>query len=348
VIRTDHPRIDPRALNKAVLDEHIAEFRTAVRRDANDETAHYGLGVAYYNLGLLEDAAEELTQSARLVPENPNVQAQLAAVLAQLARDGDKEAERAAWARVNRALLLEPRHGEALLVKAELHLRRREWLDAVGAWQAVVANTPEAAREPIARFLRDHAPVFLRHPRWSPPTHRFGDGTSWQRSPRTRRFGGSRIAAAVIVVVCVILMVLMRSAPTLALVAGGLILAVAFAPSAWRSIERAQAAGRIRFAGRARPSDSEEREKIRWLRGEVADVGQLLDAAEWVAAALQRADLSRDVEEQRKAAAREAQSKLQPIARTRTAGPGSWLLGACLVLLAALILICVAVVSLIP
>lgn len=71
VIRTDHPRIDPKLLNKAVVDEHIAKYRRSVRQDANDETAHYGLGVAYFNLGLLDEAAAELTEAARLMPENP-------------------------------------------------------------------------------------------------------------------------------------------------------------------------------------------------------------------------------------------------------------------------------------
>jgi len=59
-ISTNHPRINPLSLNKAVIDENIAKFRSSLRRDPNDETAYYGLGVAYFNLGLMEDAIAAL------------------------------------------------------------------------------------------------------------------------------------------------------------------------------------------------------------------------------------------------------------------------------------------------
>jgi hypothetical protein len=120
VLKTDHPRIDPRLLNKAVVDEHIAEYRRTLRTDPHDETAHYGLGVAYFNLGLIEDSVRELTEAARLMPENPNIQVQLAVALREAARRGDTAAKRQVVYRVDTALHLDPNNVEALLLKAEV------------------------------------------------------------------------------------------------------------------------------------------------------------------------------------------------------------------------------------
>jgi tetratricopeptide (TPR) repeat protein len=153
VIKTDHPRIDPHLLNKAVIDQHIAEYRRTVRRDPNDETAHYGLGVAYFNLGLLEEAADELTQAARLMPENPHIQTQLAVVLAEHAAAGRPDRERDAWDRLNRALILNPRHADALLLKAELLGRKGDNVGALAALREVAKVDPSASRDRLVTSL---------------------------------------------------------------------------------------------------------------------------------------------------------------------------------------------------
>ncbi len=167
VIQTDHPRLDPSLLNKAVVDEHIARFRAAVRRDPNDETAHYGLGVAYFNLGLLEESVDELAQAARLMPENPHIQLQLAVVYADLANRGVADAEQSARDRVDRALLLQPNLVEGLLLKADLHLRRRQWNQALVIWRQAMAIDADSVRIPIAKFLADHEPVLLKSAQYS-------------------------------------------------------------------------------------------------------------------------------------------------------------------------------------
>lgn len=167
VIQTDHPRLDPRLLNKAVVDEHIAKFRMAVRRDPNDETAHYGLGVAYFNLGLLDESADELAQAARLMPENPHIQTQLAVVYADLARARKPNAEDLAWDRLNRALLLRPDFGEALRLKADLHLRKQEWKWAVATWRQATERDADLVRASIAKFLSDHEHILLASPKFS-------------------------------------------------------------------------------------------------------------------------------------------------------------------------------------
>ncbi|MGH2532729.1 MAG: tetratricopeptide repeat protein [Thermomicrobiales bacterium] len=166
MILTDHPRIDPRSLNKAVVDQRIAEYRRTVRSNPHDEDAHYGLGVAYFNLGLLEEAADELTQASRLMPENPHIQTQLAVVYADLAKVGQTGATDRAWDRVNRALLLSPSHTEALMLKADLSLRRNDRSTAITIWRQVAEREPESARPKLIEALRDQANEALTFRRW--------------------------------------------------------------------------------------------------------------------------------------------------------------------------------------
>ncbi len=147
-IKSDLIRLDASQLDRAVVNEHIAKYRAAVRRDPNDEAAHYGLGIAYVNLGLLEEAADELAQAARLVPENPHIQTQLAVVYAELARQGRTNAEADAADRVERALRLDPRNTDALILRADLAGRDGNWAAAIDDLRrAVDAGSASAGAE---------------------------------------------------------------------------------------------------------------------------------------------------------------------------------------------------------
>lgn len=196
IIQTDLPRIAPEQINRAVVNEHIAKYRAIVRRDNNDETAHYGLGLAYFNLNLLDEAADELSQAARLMPENPHIQTQLAVVYSDLVTFGRPDANRLAEDRVDRALRIDPHHYEALVLKARLQARRsewdqalatlrgvmpedrlrvkpklatallgvserrieqRRWVEAAAAMREAAVDDPERARPALAKFLTDHA-----------------------------------------------------------------------------------------------------------------------------------------------------------------------------------------------
>lgn len=201
VIHTDHPRLEPHRLNKAVIDEHIAKYRAALRQDSRDADAHFGLGVAYFNLGLLEEAAEELKHAARLMPESAQIQTQLGVVLADLAEHGKLRSDQAAWDRVERALLLQPDLSDALLLKARLEtvrgdteaavetLRRAvaadrdaaapklvaalldqsadqraegDWAESVESWREAASLDPDSVRRPIAAFLAAHQTLLGR------------------------------------------------------------------------------------------------------------------------------------------------------------------------------------------
>lgn len=119
VIRHDLPRIDPASLNTSLINEKIAEFRETLDRDPDDISAHYGLGVAYYNLRLTEDAVRELETSARLQPENASIQAQLAVALRQAERDGLEDASARLARRIAYTLRLDPDNVDALQLQSE-------------------------------------------------------------------------------------------------------------------------------------------------------------------------------------------------------------------------------------
>jgi tetratricopeptide (TPR) repeat protein len=130
VIKTDHPKINPQNLKRAVIDEHIAGFRRTVRRDPFDELAHYGLGVAYFNLGLNEYAVEELAHAARLMPENPNIHIQLAVVLWDLVKNGERDYKKRLLQAVDTVLKLDPEHIEGLLLYVDILMGDKDYKSA--------------------------------------------------------------------------------------------------------------------------------------------------------------------------------------------------------------------------
>jgi tetratricopeptide (TPR) repeat protein len=120
VIKTDLPKLERRTLNQAVIQEHIATFRKRVRADRYDEGAHYGLGIAYYNLGLIDYAVDELTNAARLMPENPHIHAQLAVALWELSDSEDTDDSDRLNHHLDLALRLDEDNIQALSLRAEM------------------------------------------------------------------------------------------------------------------------------------------------------------------------------------------------------------------------------------
>ncbi len=205
VIRMDHPRLDPALLDRARVDEQIDGLRSRLRRDPSDAGAHYGLGVAYFSLGLLEDAATELRQAARLMPEHPEIHAQLAVVLAELDITGKRGVREEAWSQLRIALSLDRSHPEALLLSARLRaddgdwqaaldvLRpalgsdpgidrratdlllgratmlaaRDRWLEAASLWSEAAAIDPATTRNMLMDLLRLEQDTLLAPPKWS-------------------------------------------------------------------------------------------------------------------------------------------------------------------------------------
>lgn len=165
-IKTDVPRLSLKQLNQSVIEESITSFRKRVRADQYDQDAHYGLGVAYFNLGLIEEAIDELTQAARLMPENADIQVQLAVVLHSSFRAGNAAAEGQMNARLRRALLLKPDHFEANMLKAEELIADRNYTEADTTLQPMMLVDPVRAKPKLVTVLESLGTQRLAQQNW--------------------------------------------------------------------------------------------------------------------------------------------------------------------------------------
>ncbi len=283
VVAVGTARIDPAQIDRAVVDEQIDAFRAQLRNrptDAEAARAHYGLGVAYFNLGLTDDAVDALLKAARLTPENPRIQAQLAAVYAERAERGDRAADAKARDRIGRALRVDPDCAEALLVLAALELRAGEWTGAAAIWQRVAAANPDAARRPVADFLRAHLRTTLRAPIfWSHPQR--AERRDAVTREKVRWLAGG--AAAVLLLFVVGSLLLRTDNPLATLGVPFELASAATAIGAYVVGRRAVEAARERVT--ALDMTPAEREL---LSGETGDGRMLADVAASVAAELQR------------------------------------------------------------
>lgn len=154
VLQTDHPRIDPRALNRAVIDERIGEYREMLRSDPGAVNAHYGLGVAYFNLGLTEAAIESLEKACSLTPENPHIHTQLAVAWREEARTGDARANEEMRDHIAYALRLDPDNVEALILASEAAEADHDIESAVNYSERAWTLEPDRASGLHERLLR--------------------------------------------------------------------------------------------------------------------------------------------------------------------------------------------------
>lgn len=153
VLQTDHPRIDPRTLNRVVIDEHIARYRQDLRADPDDVTAHYGLGVAYYNLGLTDAAIRSLTAACQLTPENPNIHTQLAVAWREANREGDSSAAAEMAEHIQYALRLDPGNVEALLLRSDEELSRHDYDNALAFALRAYNREPARAKPVLVKIM---------------------------------------------------------------------------------------------------------------------------------------------------------------------------------------------------
>jgi tetratricopeptide (TPR) repeat protein len=140
-------------LNRAVIDEHIRDYRQQLRTDPHDVTAHYGLGVAYYNLGLTDAAIRSLDQACQLTPENPNIHTQLAVAYREAARAGDTSAATEMAEHIQYALRLDPANVEAILLRSDEELERHDYERALAEATRAYAIEPARVQPVLVKTL---------------------------------------------------------------------------------------------------------------------------------------------------------------------------------------------------
>lgn len=153
VLQTDHPRIDPRALNRAVVNEKISSYRDLLRQDPHSVKAHYGLGVAYFNLGLTEAAIDSLEKACSITPENPHIHTQLAVAWREEAKTGDTRAVEEMRDHIQYALRLDPGNIEALILASEMAAADHDVQMAADFSERAWKVAPERARDLHKRNL---------------------------------------------------------------------------------------------------------------------------------------------------------------------------------------------------
>jgi tetratricopeptide (TPR) repeat protein len=141
-------------LNRTVIDERIAEYRELLRNDPGAVKAHYGLGVAYFNLGLTEAAIESLERACSLTPENPHIHTQLAVAWRDEARTGDARADDEMRDHIQYALRLDPNSVEALILASEAAQADHDIESAVNFSERAWELEPDRASRLLERMLR--------------------------------------------------------------------------------------------------------------------------------------------------------------------------------------------------
>lgn len=171
VIKTHMPRLSRSALNQSLIQDHIDDFRSRTRSSRYDVEAHYGLGLAYYSLGLVNDSIDELTEAARLTPENPHIQAQLAIVLQESFRAGNAAAKRQMKERLDTALLLDPEHLEANTLKMQVLLDADRLKEAVLQYESMPVAVQRQTSTILATSLENQGQHRLQSGNW--------EGAAW-------------------------------------------------------------------------------------------------------------------------------------------------------------------------
>lgn len=119
------------------------EYRRAIAANANEDSAHFGLGMLLVALGRLDDGFAHLRLARELDPMSPVFHAVEASLLVERGRF------REARARLDRALDIAPDHGLAHLSLGILHMAEHRTDDATAALRRAV-ELHDAATRPRA------------------------------------------------------------------------------------------------------------------------------------------------------------------------------------------------------
>lgn len=166
VIKSDLPRLKPASMKQSVIRDHIQEFRRRTYQDPRDQEAHYGLGVAYFSLGLTEEAIEELTVAAKLKPEDAEIQTQLGVVLRDAWLDGNRAAGEKMRDRVDTAVMLDPENTEANLLKGRIALDDQLFVSAVDLFHSMPSTAQQAFAPVLVTSLTALCQQRLENEEW--------------------------------------------------------------------------------------------------------------------------------------------------------------------------------------
>lgn len=114
-----------RTPDEAVIREQAERFRTVLAKNPDDVVALHGLGVAYRNLGLLDDAIKVLARAANRRPDALGIQRALAGTLYDAVREQSRESRmwRDVGRQADRIIALDADSIEGWWLRAEVALQ---------------------------------------------------------------------------------------------------------------------------------------------------------------------------------------------------------------------------------
>jgi cytochrome c-type biogenesis protein CcmH len=130
-------------------DAQLATMQARAEQHPTDANAWFQAARAQLALGHAQEAANDYRSALALRPNDANLMADLADVLAVV---GQGRLDGEPMQLVERALAVDPNHVKALALKGSYAMTQRDFRTALGAWnQALKVAQPD---DPIAQFLR--------------------------------------------------------------------------------------------------------------------------------------------------------------------------------------------------
>lgn len=162
------PDNDAAAVDERTVREHAIRFRTAVERNPDDIVALHGLGVAYRNLGLLDDAIRVLARAANKRPEALNIQRALAGTLYDAVRRQPSESRmwRDVRRQADRMIALDPDSVEGWRLRSEVALHSGDDAGLVALAPELAKFDPEGDYRAVAERLQVLGEQWLHDWRW--------------------------------------------------------------------------------------------------------------------------------------------------------------------------------------
>jgi len=138
----------PHSVNGAQIEAMVQKLANRLKDNPNDLQGWYMLARSYAILGRFQDSLKALDQARRLAPNEPQLMADYADVLAT-STGGSLEGEPAKL--IQRALQLDPNNAKALALAGEREFRNKKYQRAIDDWTRMKgALPPDATQQQIA------------------------------------------------------------------------------------------------------------------------------------------------------------------------------------------------------
>ncbi len=142
------PGSAPHNVSGAQIEAMVQKLADRLKDNPNDLQGWYMLARSYASLGRFQDSLKALDQARRLAPNEPQLMADYADVLATTT-GGNLEGEPAKL--IRKALQLDPNNAKALALAGEREFRNKNYQRAIDYWTRMKnALPPDAKQEQIA------------------------------------------------------------------------------------------------------------------------------------------------------------------------------------------------------